>query len=148
MLSDIYYFFGIFILLSFASQLINFNRFFRVIDWYGKFLKVTGKNAIKDDFPNQEDWNIFITYGLFTVLDGIWMILGLITNNWFIFIGLVVISKTISFITIKLKLNFLKKYIYLLFLGSKTSLYTLMIVNHFHIGLDLWALFRGFLQFP
>lgn len=147
MLIDIYYFFGIFILLSFSSQLINFNRFFRVVDWYQKFLKVTGKKAIKDDFSNQDDWYVFTTYGLFTVLDGIWMILGLVTNNWFIFIGLVVISKTISFIVNKLKLNFIKKYIYLLFLVTKTSLYSIMIVNHFHIGLDLWIIFKGFLLF-
>lgn len=145
MLSDIYYFIGIFILLSVLSNLLKFNRIFRIIEWYGKFEKVTGKKAKKADFREESEWISFYSRNMLLIFEGFWIIFGLITNNWFIFISLLVYGKIIGLMFLKIKYTIIGKYTYLHFYIVKALLYGFMIVNHFHLKWDLWKIFKDFL---
>jgi hypothetical protein len=147
MLSDIYYFFGIFILLSVISQLLKYNEIFSLSEWYEKFEKVTGKKATKADFRKESEWNLFISKNILLVIEGFWIIFGLITNNWFIFILLIFYGKLISLFFGRIKYSIVGKYIYFQYFLLKSILYGFMIINHFHLKLDLWFMFKDFLQF-
>lgn len=147
MLSDIYYFFGIFILLSVISQLLKHNEIFSLSEWYEKFEKVTGKKATKTDFRKESEWNLFISKNILLVIEGFWIIFGLITNNWFIFVLLIIYGKLIGLFFGKAKYSIIGKYIYFQYFLLKSILYVFMIINHFHLELDLWIIFRDFLQF-
>jgi hypothetical protein len=145
MLSDIYYFIGIFILLSIISQVLKFKTLFSVIEWYDKFDKVTGSKAKKEDFRNESDWVIFLSRNMLLIIEGFWVIFGFITNNWFIFLSLVIYGKILSFLFGNIKYTLIGKYIYLKYYILKVILYGFMIINNFHIGLDLWKIFKDFL---
>lgn len=145
MLSSIYYFIGIFILLSVISHLLKFNRIFGIIEWYDKFEKVTKKKPKRNDFRDESDWIIFLSRNVLLIFEGFWIIFGLITNNWFIFVSLIVYGKIISLLFNNIKYTIIGKYIHLHFYIIKALLYGLMIVNQFHLDLDLWKIFKDFL---
>jgi hypothetical protein len=145
MLMNLYYFIGVFILLSVISQLLKFNKLFSIIEWYDKFEKITGNKAKKEDFRNESEWTIFISRNILLIIEGFWIIFGFITNNWFIFVLLVVYGKILSFLFDNIKYTLIGKYIYLKYHILKAFLYGLMIINNFHIGLDLWKIFKDFL---
>jgi hypothetical protein len=147
MLSNVYYFFGIFILLSVVSQLLKYNKIFSLSEWYDKFEKVTGKKATKNDFRQESDWSLFVSKNILLVIEGFWIIFGLITNNWFIFLLLIVYGKIISLLFDRIKYSIVGKYIYFHYFLLKAILYGFMIVNHFHLELELWIIFKDFLQF-
>jgi hypothetical protein len=147
MLSNLYYFFGIFILLSVISQLLKYNQIFSLSEWYEKFEKVTGKKPLKKDFRSESDWYIFMYRNPLLIFEGFWIIFGFITNNWFIFLFMVIYTKLIGFIFNKFKYNIISKYLYLNIFLIKIIIYGLIIINHFHLKLDLWIIFKDFLQF-
>jgi hypothetical protein len=145
MLINFYYFIGVFILLSVISQLLKFNKLFSIIEWYDKFEKITGNKAKKGDFRNESEWTIFISRNILLIIEGFWIIFGFITNNWFIFILLVIYGKILSFLFGNIKYTLIGKYVYLKYYILKVFLYGFMIINNFHIGLDLWKIFKDFL---
>jgi hypothetical protein len=145
MLMNLYYFIGVFILLSVISQLLKFNKLFSIIEWYDKFEKITGNKAKKEDFRNESEWTIFISRNILLIIEGFWIIFGFITNNWFIFILLVIYGKILSFLFGNIKYTLIGKYVYLKYYILKAFLYGFMIINNFHIGLDLWKIFKDFL---
>jgi len=145
MLSNVYYFFGIFILLSVVTQLLKFDKIFNIIDWYYKFERVTGNKPKKEEFRSESEREIFISRSILLSLEGFWIIFGFITNNWFIFLFIVIYSKLLNIIIDNVKYKFIIKYTYLKYYLIKVCLYTSMIINHFHLNLDLWKLFKDFL---
>jgi hypothetical protein len=148
MLINLYYLIGVFVLLSVISQLLKFKKLFSVIEWYDKFEKVTGNKAKKEDFRNESEWNIFISTNILLLIEGFWVIFGFITNNWFIFILLVIYEKILRLLFNNIRYSLIVKFLYLKFYILKAILYGFMIVNNFHIGLDLWKIFKDFLLIP
>lgn len=141
----IYYIIGILVLISVISQLLRFNRIFKVSEWYEKFKKVTGKKPLKNEFRSDSDYYLITSLAPLLVFEGLWIIFGLITNNWFIFVLLFIYGKLVSLIFKNVKYTIIGKSILLHLLILKTSVYAFMIINHFHIGLDLFEIFKGFL---
>lgn len=145
MMSSIFYFIGIFILMYIISQLVNFNKNFHLIEWLDKFEKITKRKPLDKDFRNESDLNLFKLRNTMLPIEGFWIILGFITNNWFIFVSIVIYGKIIGFIFNKIKYSIISKYLYLHFFILKTILYGFMIINHFHLELDLWVIIKDFL---
>jgi len=88
MLEDLFYLFG---LLIYFLSLIRVFRYFKFIDsreWILAFKKVTKNEPTKDDFRDPEDYNLIVTLGCLSVIETIWIILGLITNEWIIFFSI------------------------------------------------------------
>jgi hypothetical protein len=145
MLIDIYYIIGIFILLSIISKLLIFNKLLSIVEWYEKFEKVTGNKPVKSDFDKESDYSLFIS-SFPLIAEGFWIIFGLITNNWFIFLFLMVYSKLSGMLFKKTKYSLFSKFVFMQNLLVKSSLYGFMIINNFHLKLDLLKLFKDFLQ--
>lgn len=141
MMSSIYYFIGIFILMFVLSQIVNFNRIFNLIEWLDKFEKIKKKKPEKADFRSEDDLNLFFIRNTLLPVEGFWIIFGFITSNWFIFILMIIYGKIIGFIFNKIKYSIISKYLHLHFFILKSILYGFMIINHFHLKLDLYKIF-------
>lgn len=141
MMSSIFYFIGIFILMYIISQLVNFNKNFHLIEWLDKFEKITKRKPLDKDFRNESDLDLFKFRNTMLPIEGFWIILGFITSNWFIFILMIIYGKIIEFIFNKIKYSIISKYFYLHFFILKSILYGFMIINHFHLKLDLYKIF-------
>ena len=136
MLEDLFYLFG---LLIYFLSLIRVFRYFKFIDsseWILAFKKVTKNEPTKDDFRDPEDYNLIVTLGCLSVIETIWIILGLITNEWIIFFSIFLFS-----VLLRQVFNFLSirtKKIFGLFSSILKSLIILILVlNHFHLHLDI-----------
>lgn len=149
MILDFYYFLGLFILISVVSQIFLFNKLFKITEWISKFKKVTDERPVKKDFESEEDYNLISGRDAFLIIEGIWLIIGFLTNNWFAFLGLSLYSLLLGILykTILKKLVFslLGKLLYFKFFIIKALVYAFLIINHFHLKLDLWEIVKGFL---
>ena len=89
-LSYIFYSFGFFIFLNSFVNLLRFNKIYFVNEWVVKFKKVTEKKPSVSDFRSKDDLKIYRNKSLFLSIEFIWLCIGVFTNNWFIFLGILV----------------------------------------------------------
>jgi hypothetical protein len=141
MIGDIFYFIGLLVLIMSSSNLINFLKFFEIRKWALTFKKVTGNDVDRKDFKSNEDYNIFTIYSTFFLFESIWILLGLITSSWYIFLGLTTISVLVRLINF-LKIDFISKILGFSFQIIKFLIVLALILNHFHFHLDWLQLFR------
>ena len=85
MLSNIFYFIGLFVLLSNLLLITRFLDYLFLKEFSTKFEKVTGKRPEKKDLTqsNYDFLNFLIVNTFFTV---VWFFIGLLSNNWLIFL--------------------------------------------------------------
>lgn len=144
MLGHIFYFIGLFIFFLTLTKTFNYFRFIDTKEWIVKFKKVTGKEPLKTDFRDIEDHKLFVSYGCLSIIEGIWFMTGLVTNNWIIFGSFVILSMLIKQISDKSSFN-TQKVIGLIFNWFKATLIAILVLNHFHFHQDLITLLFRFI---
>jgi hypothetical protein len=142
MLGHIFYFFGLFIVLTSLSNLINYFKYLKVRNWSETFKKVTGKSPVIIDFRNQDEYNIFITYPLFSIIQTIWLIFGVISNSWYIFFLIIFLNTILSYFNRKVNILIIEKLTGFIFSLIKLVVILALIINHFHFHYDWIELFR------
>ncbi len=98
MLLNIYYLFGLIALLGSFINLFRFNKFYYIIEWISKFKKINGKTPRINEFRKKDDYNIFISLSVSKMAITIWLIFGLFTNNWYVFLSLIMANFLINII--------------------------------------------------
>ena len=98
MILNIYYTIGLLALLSTLINLFKFKKFYYLKEWISKFKKVNGNTPKLNEFRTEKDYNNFISLSVSRMVFIIWIIFGLITNNWFIFLSILVINFLINLI--------------------------------------------------
>lgn len=142
MLGHIFYFFGLFIALMSLSNLLNYFKYLKVRNWSETFKKVTNHPPIMTDFRNKDEYNVFITYPIFSFLQMIWFIFGLISNSWYVFLTIIVSNILISYFSRSINFLLIEKIIGFSFNLIKLVLVLLLIINHFHLHYDWIELLR------
>ena len=89
MLGDIFYFVLFCIFLLGIVKLFNISKIVEVSNWIQKFKKVTNKNPSKGDFKSEEDWKITLVFGVISIFEFYWILFGVLSDNWKIFILLI-----------------------------------------------------------
>lgn len=140
MLANIYYFIGLFVLLTSVVNLFNFLKFSNIKRWSESFKKHTGKAPSVDDFKDQESYSIFIISPIFTFIQLIWFIFGLISNEWYLFLTIITFSFILSSLFKNFKNFFIEKIFGLLFSLFKMLIILFLIINHFHLNYDILQL--------
>lgn len=142
-MGHLYYFFGLLITIVNLSLLPNIFKFHRINHWAATFLKVTGKPPAKEDFSPGE-FELFNTFVQSSVSTVFWFFLGILTQSWKIFL---VINCLLFFINWTLKKIGTQTLYSSLLVICKSILITaipiILIINHFHLHLDLWSLLFG-----
>jgi hypothetical protein len=96
-----------------------------------------------NDFKNQENYAIFIVTPLFSFFQLIWFLLGLISNEWYVFLTIIIAIFIQSYILKKINYFFIEKYLGLLFSFFRLSLILFLIINHFHLNYDIYELLKS-----
>lgn len=130
MIGHIYFIFGLLLFLFSFNNLLAINKFYKIENWVLKFKKVTGLIPKKTDFKNN-DYNIYISVGIYYMIEFFWLCVGLISSNWVLFLIVILISmimkKIISYSPLFMKIFF--GFIFNLFISS-FIFYS--VINHFH----------------
>jgi hypothetical protein len=142
MLGHIFYFFGLFIALMSLSNLLNYFKYVKVRKWSETFKKVTNRPPIITDFRNKDEYNTFITYPIFLLLQMIWFIFGLISNSWYVFLTIIVLNILISYFNRLISVLFIEKITGFIFNIIKLVIVLLLTINHFHLHYDWIELLR------
>lgn len=142
MIGHIYYAIGLLVTFSILSIILRFRKIYSTKEWIEKYEKVTGKKPIRKDYRSREEYTVSETSGILSSIEIMWIIGGFITNSWYIFGSLLVISFLLNLIIKPIKFTFFHKYISLSFLILKFSVYLYLIINHFHLHLDTWFIIR------
>lgn len=136
-MGNIFYGFGILILLSCFMAIINFKKFYFVKEWFVKYKEITGKNPKADDFRSKKDLILHTNRNILISIELIWVMIGLSSSNWIIFLLIISLGVMLNVIFNKIKFTLIGKIISFKFLMMRTLLYILMITNHFYLHLDL-----------
>jgi hypothetical protein len=138
MLSNIFYFIGLFVLLSNLLLITRFLDYLFLKEFYNKFQKVTGKKPEKKDLTqsNYDFLNFLIVNTFFTV---VWFFIGLLSNNWLIFL-LYFIYNPIIEVVYRSNIKFISNSVEFIRVLLDVSIVGLLVINHFHLHLNLTSL--------
>jgi len=139
MLGHIFYFFGLLVFILSLNRIFQYFKLIEIKEWLVAFKKVTQKDPAKTDFRSVKDYNLFITLGCLSVFETFWIILGLLTPNWIIFLTLFIFG-----FLLKQILDFssfsIQKIVGLIFSTLKSLTILILVLNHFHFHQDLASL--------
>jgi hypothetical protein len=142
MMGYIFYGFGVLILLSCIMAIIQSKKIFFVKEWFVKFKEITGEAPKASDFRSKSDLNLHTNRSLLGGLELMWVFVGLLTNNWPIFLIIFLTSIMLKVIFGKIQYTLVGKIISIKFLVLRIMIYSLMIINHFYLHFDLIGMLR------
>lgn len=140
---DLFYFIGLFVFLISLTYLTNFSKISELRKWSNAFKKVTKSNPLKKDFKSDEDYNLYIGIGCLSIIEGLWVLIGLLTQNWLLFLILIILN-ALSIYTFKSDLTKIFGFIFSI---SKSFIILLLVINHFHLNFNLTDLILKALSF-
>lgn len=143
-MGDFFYSIGLFIIILNLASLIQYKKIFDITEWLSKYKLVTGKNPVIEDFRNKNDHDLLLFWSFTVVSTVLWMLFGLLSNQWIIFLFIFLINIALNSIKkifssikkVKLFLTFIKSFIGL-------SIIIFLVLNHFHFKLDLMDILFG-----
>lgn len=138
MLVTIYYLIGILVFLSVLSNTIRFNRIYSVKEWKEKYEKIIGKVPSRKDYRSKKEHSLLESYNVLSLFELFWVILGLLTNSWYIFASILMISYILNIILKPIKWSVVYKIIIFVFILVKICLYLWSITNYFYFHIDTY----------
>ena len=144
MMSNIYYLIGILVTLSTLSYILKFRKNYSIKEWKEKYEKIVGRKPDKKDFRSKQEYSLFESSNILILFEIIWIIVGLFTSNWYIFLILILLS----YINIlnPIKFTILHKLLIFTFLISKLCLYLYLIVNHFYLHENIYNIVNYYIK--
>jgi hypothetical protein len=133
----IFYGFGMLVLLSCIVSIIQFKRINFVNEWFVKYKEVSGKAPKAEDFRSKKDLNLHTNRNLLGGVELLWILLGLLTNNWPIFLFIFITSMMLKVIFGSIKYTLIGKIISMKFLIFRILIYSILILNQYYLHLDL-----------
>jgi len=118
-------------------SIIRFKRIVFVKEWFIKFKEVSGKAPTAKDFRSKKDLTLHTNQNLLGGIELLWILLGLITHNWPIFLFIFITSIMLKVIFGKIKYTLVGKIVSMKFLIFRILVYSLLIINQFYLHMDL-----------
>jgi hypothetical protein len=146
MAGHIYYVFGLLITILMLFILTRFKKLSNIMEWYYKYNLVTGKPPIEKEFRSNEEFQLHNALSISLLLEFIWVIGGLLTNSWYVFLILFLSTILINFIKKPIEFTLIGRIISFIFILSKSVTYFYLIINHFHLHMDTWKLISNFVK--
>lgn len=137
MLGDIYYLLGVLTSITLFYHLVNFKRFEKISEWIVSFKKVTGKSPEVKDY-REGDYNFLLKRNIYAIFESIWSILGILSSNWFVFIGIFIYTKLFGMAIKDIRFTLFGKLMFLKLILGKFVIYAFLVLNHFHFKVNLW----------
>lgn len=121
----------------------NFFKIKKVQEWYEKFEKITGKRPDKSDFRNEDEYNLYSSISIVSVLEILVLIGGLLTSSWYIYLFLFIFSILITRLLKSIQFSILGKSILFLNQLLRILCYSFLIINHFHLHIDVYQMIKS-----
>lgn len=133
-IGHIYYAIGLFILLISITAIIKHNKYWKIHEWYTKFQEITKRKPNDNEFDSKIDFDLYRGFPVLFLVEFLWVIIGLLTNSWYIFSGVLIYSFLIGAISkIIGKWSMISKILRLHLLILRFITYLYLIINHFHL---------------
>lgn len=145
MLGHIYYAIGLFVLISLITYITKFKKIPYVREWDEKFKTVTGKDPKKDDYRSKEELNLFLGISILSLGEVIWVLGGLLTGSWYVFLSMFVYAIILNLLIKPIKFTLFGKIVILHFIVLKFLVYLYLIINHFHLHYDTLSIIKSYL---
>jgi uncharacterized membrane protein len=143
-MSTIFYTLLFFLSISNLYLLALHSKIFKIREWWDGFNKVTKKIPQKSDYRKYQDFIFINFWSVVTIVNYVFLIVGLLTQNWLIFLSTIVISFIFGKVTKKIqKWGIIHKSIDFISIISISTIYLIVSLNHFHFGLNLSELIIG-----
>ncbi len=143
-MGHVFYFLGLFVFLANMNYLINFFDFIKIKEWIDSFKKITNRDPTEKDY-NKSKFEKFKKFGGVEKGNLIWLFFGLITASWKIFIILISIGILLDgLIRIIGEFKMSSKFITIAKMMIFSTSTLILILNHFHLHMDLFSLLCGF----
>lgn len=131
MLVHIFYFIGFLFIPFSILRLLKSQEIIKVSYWIHKFKKVTGKTPEIKDFSDSKEWKFIAGIVMISVLESFWTIIGLLGQNWPIFLFLLLFGILTNLVN-KQPFMIIKRIVLTTFFFVKTIFLILLVFNHFH----------------
>lgn len=138
MIGDIYYSIGILVLFSVLSTILKFGKIYSIKEWIEKYEKVIGRKPTKKDYRTKKEYSISESNKILSVFEMIWILFGLFSNSWYIFLFFLILSSLLNILIKPIKWTIAYKIIVFTFVLSKMSLYLYLISNHFLLHIETY----------
>lgn len=135
MIGHLYYITGLIIFIISLSNTIYYLRYLGIMEWIKSYERVSGSKPLKDKFRTIDDYNIYVTFKSFFYIELFWLILGVITKSWIIFLILIGLQYILKIISDNSQSLFSKVFGYIINLIQTIATFTL-IINHFHLHIN------------
>jgi hypothetical protein len=132
MISNIFWFFGFIQFISLFGYIFRFRKINQSFEWNYKFKQIVGLTPRKQDFKNNESYNLFTNRVVLSLIEIIWIIFGLITNKWIIFLSILIILLTINFGLDKWRFSIIDNLIRFTFIVVRCLIYISLSIQNFH----------------
>lgn len=136
MLGNIYYLIGLVVLILSISNIYGFYKINDIKSWIRSFKKISGTDPGPNEFRNPKDFKLLSSYSLSITIEFIWLVLGILTNSWYIYLGLIVSSYIYNGILSRITIDTIQKNLGLLFFIFKSLIILILIINHFHLHIN------------
>jgi hypothetical protein len=137
MIGDLYYLLGLIISVFNLSLMPSLNSILKTEEWMVTFKKVRGRYPTKTEFEEGQlmKMNLFNYYA---ILASLWMILGLVSKSWFVFLSLLFVNFLAMRILEKIGIHKeASKWTRIFLLSINTSVIIFLVLNHFHFHFQL-----------
>ena len=108
-LGHVYYAIGLLVFLSTILVLSKLKSYLVTSEWFSRFEKVTGRKPSKKDFRSDDESNLLSTVAALSVFEFVWVLMGLLTSSWYIYLSLLIYSMIIGVISKLVDISFIRK---------------------------------------
>lgn len=136
MFGDIFYIFGLLVLILNFSILINYSKIFNTRIWISKFTEISGNPPKISDFRSRDEYDVYTSSNIISMIDFFWFLIGLISNSWIIFISFLVFQFLFKSLTGLIKIEIIRRVVEVIFQFSKILIILALILNHFHFHIN------------
>ncbi len=136
MLGNIYYLIGLVVLILSISNIYGFYKIHDIKSWIRSFKKISGTDPRPNEFRDPKDFKLLSSYSLSITIEFIWLVLGILTNSWYIYLGLIMSSYIYNGILSRITIDTIQKNLGLLFFIFKSLIILILIINHFHLHIN------------
>ena len=145
-MGHLFYFVGLIVVLFNIFNISKYKRIFELREWMIKFKEVTGRNPVATDYRKKDDKDILTAWSMSIILTSFWIFFGLLTKSWYVFLSILLINTTINLVT-KIIGEFNMFAFTIHFVKNALILFLIMflILNHFHLHLDIWNLIKSYI---
>lgn len=146
MIGHIYYLIGLVVFFSIMSIIFRFKKIYHIKEWRDKYEKVTGNKPLKSEFRSKIEYSTIESYNILVIFELIWVMFGLISNSWCIFLSIIVTSYILNLLIKPIKYTMIHRLSIHLFIILKLLVYGYLVVNHFYLHIENLDIIKGFLQ--